>query len=88
MGKAIVVHSPSNRAEVVDAGKTVWLVKLGNPETAAYKLCLVLKDATTDMTRLQKMGTTATRHCKEHYTTAAVCTELFAFYDQIRHASS
>jgi len=88
MGKAVVVHSPSNRAEVVDSGKTGWLVNLENPETAANKLSLVLKDATTDMTRLQKMGTTATRHCKEHYTTAAVCTELFAFYDQIRHAST
>lgn len=87
MGKAVIVHSPSNRAEVVKSGKTGWLVNLSNPNSAANKLSLALKDAITDMVRLQKMGTTATRHCKEHYATPTVCTDLFDFYAHIRHAS-
>ena len=88
MGKPVVVHSPGNRAEVVDSGKTGWLVNLENPDMAANKLSLALKDAITDMTRLQKMGTTATRHCKEHYATARVCSDLFDFYQHIRHAKT
>ena len=88
IGRPVIVASQTNRAELVDSGNTGWWVKLGNPETASQKLQLALTDALTDMTRLQKMGTSATRLCKEHHTAAHVCADLFAFYGSIRHAYS
>jgi glycosyltransferase involved in cell wall biosynthesis len=86
MGKAVIVCTPGNRAEIVVSGETGWLMSLHNDDTAHQKLALAMTDAITDMTRLQKMGTSATRHCKEHYQTSQTLTDLFAFYESLRNA--
>lgn len=86
MGKAVIVNTPSNRAEIVVSGETGWLMSLANDDTAHQKLALAMTDAITDLPRLQKIGTTATRHCKENYQDARVFTDLFDFYQTFRHA--
>ena len=88
MGKAVIVCTPSGRAELVKSGETGWLVHLQSGATAPEKLALALTDAITDITRLQKMGITATRHCKEHYQNTHVYADLFAFYQTLRNPKS
>lgn len=85
MGNAVIVCTQTSRAELVKSGETGWRINLTNEETAPQKLALALTDAITDVTRLQKMGITATRHCKEHHQNAAIYADLFAFYQTLRN---